>query len=45
MNARKVASFWREKRHFSRRFCKTVVESKQVKTTVAVLAFFDQRKG
>lgn len=41
LNARKLASFWQEKRHSSRRFGKTVVESKQVKTSVAVLAFFD----
>ena len=45
--ARKPASFWRQKRdrrHFSKRFCKNVVVSKQVKNTVAVLAFFDQQK-
>ena len=32
----------RYRRHFSMRFCKNVVDAKQVKTTVAVLAFFDQ---
>ena len=31
--------------HFSTRFCKNVVVSKQVTNTVAVLAFFDQQKG
>ena len=43
-------SFWREKRntarrHFSTRFCKNVVESKQVKNMVVVLPFFDLQKG
>ena len=33
------------RRHFSTRFCKIVVVSKQVKTTVVVLAFLDQWKG
>ena len=33
------------RRHFSTRFCKNVVESKQVNNTVAVLAFFDEQKG
>ena len=33
------------RRHFSTRFCKNVVVSKQVKNTVAVLAFLDQWKG
>mgnify|MGYP000235328368 FL=1 len=33
------------RRHFSSRFCKNVVASKQVKNTVAVLAFFDLQKG
>ena len=33
------------RRHFSARFRKNVVVSKQVKTTVAVLAFLDQQKS
>ena len=33
------------RRHFSTKFCKNVVVSKQVNNTVAVLAFFDQQKG
>ena len=32
------------RRHFSTRFCKNVVESKQVKKTVVVLPFFDLQK-
>ena len=42
-------SFWREKRcyrrHFSTRFCKNVVEAKQIKNIVVVLPFFDLEKG
>ena len=45
LSARKLATFWREKRDFSRRFCKNSVVSKQVKVEVAVLAFFNQRKA
>ena len=45
LSARKLATFWREKRDFSRGFCKNVVVSKQVKIKIAVLAFFDQRKA
>ena len=49
LSARKSASFRREKtryhRRFTARFCKNVIVSKQVKNTVAVLAFFDQQKG
>jgi len=50
LSARKPASFWREKRDavviFVRGFAlKNVVGSKQVKNTIAVLAFFDQQKG
>ena len=46
LSAREPASFWWEyRRHLSTRFCKNFVLSKQVKNTVAVLAFFDQRKS
>ena len=33
------------RRHFTTRFCKNVVMSKQLKNKVAVLAFFDLQKG
>jgi len=33
------------RRHFTTRFCKNVVVSKQLKNKVAVLAFFDLQKG
>ena len=45
---RKPVSFWQEKHTvviLLRGFCQNVVVSKQVKNTVAVLAFFDQQKG
>ena len=33
------------RRHFSARFCKNVVVTKQVENRTAVLAFFDQQNG
>ena len=47
LSARRLASFWREKRGSVvislRRFAKLIVVSKQFKNTVEVLAFFDQQ--